>query len=94
MKILALNRVPKKAGHYVYIDNYFTSLRLLRELNVHDIYCTGATRWDRVEGAPIIDLWKAQTGTHDVLQATNGAVRLVRWQDNSEVLVASNWDDP
>ena len=31
---------------------------------------------------------------HDVLQATNGAIRLLRWQDNSEVTFASNKDDP
>ena len=98
VKMLALNTVPKKAGHYVYIDNYFKSLRLLRELTVDGIkYFTALAQSDGTgwsDRAPMKDLRKAQRGTHNVLQATNGTVRPVRWKHNGEVTVASSWDDP
>ena len=94
VKMLAISTVPKKAGNHVHVDVYFASLRLLREFTVDGIYCTGTVRRDRVKPASMKDLRKAQGGIHDVLQAANEAVRLVRWKDNSEVTVASNRDDP
>ena len=86
----------KNAFHHIYIDNYFTSVCLLRELSLGGIYCTGTIRRNRVEGAPLIDLRKANRGVHDALQQTTAKgtfVILVRWQDNSEVTVATNRDD-
>ena len=38
VKNLAADTVVKKAGHHIYIDNYFTSLRLLRELVLDGTY--------------------------------------------------------
>ena len=68
VKDLAADTVVKNANHHIYIDNYFTSLRLLQELAQNGIFCTGTIQRNRVEGAPLKDLRKAARGTYDALQ--------------------------
>lgn len=61
---------------YRYVDNYFTSFRLIEELGQAGHDCTGTIRADRVEKAPLInpkELYKQPRGSYDQVtdQKTN-----------------------
>jgi hypothetical protein len=79
--------------HYsFYVDNFFTSLRLLDEVRQlgHDI--TGTLRANRVENAPIKDvkdMKKTPRGSYDQVTDTTTNVTLVRYNDNNIVTIAS-----
>jgi len=87
-----LSELPKHK-YSVYIDNYFTSLKLLQKLKNDGVACTGTIRANRVEKAPLkpIDkLKKEQRGSFDYLTDLNSGIIVVRWNDNSVVTLASN----
>jgi hypothetical protein len=74
----------------LYIDNFFTSLRLLETLATENIRCVGTIGKDCVEKAPLQDLTKAPRGSYHALRDEKSGVILARWHDNSQVTMASN----
>ncbi|KAF4527789.1 hypothetical protein B566_EDAN015227 [Ephemera danica] len=78
------------AGSTIYIDNFFTSIRLLESLASKGIKCVGTVRKDSVEKAPLQDLTKAPRGSYHAPRDETSGVILVRWHDNSQVTMASN----
>ena len=81
------------AGCHVFIDNYFTSIRLLMSMSAKLIGCTGTIQKNRLRGGQQLlteekELRKSKRGFFEVV-STDG-VNLVQWLDNKGVLVASN----
>ncbi len=81
------------AGCHVFIDNYFTSVRLLMLMSERLIGCTGTIRKNRLRGGQQMlteekELRKNQRGFSEVI-STDG-VNVVQWLDNKGVLIASN----
>lgn len=88
---LCLGFIPPKST--IYLDNFFNSLPLLNSLKIYDINCIGTIREDRVEKAPLQNLKKCDRGSFHVLKDKNSAVTLVRWNDNSQVTIATNVEE-
>ncbi len=87
-----LSKLPK-LNYCLYIDNYFTSLRLLDQLRRDQIAAVGTVRANRVEKCPLKEInlmKKAERGTIDFRTDVTTGTTVVRWQDNSVVTIASN----
>ena len=82
-----------KLNYCLYIDNYFTSLRLLDQLRRDQIAAVGTIRTNRVEKCPLKDISlikKSNGGTMDYRMDVNTGKTVVRWHDTSIVTIASN----
>nr|CAD7431496.1 unnamed protein product [Timema monikensis] len=79
-------------GQYsIYIDNFFTSVRLQEELKSKGHYCTGTIRSNRIEKASLEEastLKKRVRGSYSQLTDTDSGITLIRYHDNI-VTVAS-----
>lgn len=87
-----MTKLPK-LNYCLYIDNYFTSLRLLDQLRRDQIAAVGTIRSNRVEKCPLKDISlmkKDERGTLDYRTDVTTGTTVVRWQDNSIVTIASN----
>ena len=74
------------------MDNFFTSLGLLRLLKSKGIAATGTVRSNRTENSPLIyvkEMKKKLRGTYDIVNNRKSNVTLVRWKDNKVVTAAS-----
>ena len=83
------------AGCHVFIDNYFTSIKLLRTLAEKLIGCTGTVRRNRLRGGQNIlsdekELKKNPRGTSEVVHASEESINVIQWLDNKCVVLASN----
>ena len=79
------------ARSHIYMDNFFTSLRLLDALNERHIHGTGTIRANRLEKCPLMDkntIGKQQRGYSE--EFTDGKVCVVQWLDNRNAITASN----
>ena len=87
-----LSKLPK-LNYCVYIDNYFTSLRLLDQLRRDNVAAVGTIRANRIENCPVKDVQlmkKVERGNYDQRTDKSTGTTVVRWQDNSVVTIASN----
>lgn len=85
---LAKNFVPKLSNGY--IDNFFTTLPLLESFHKDNVSLTGTMRRDRVRSVPLTDFKKKPRGEAEIFSETEQALTVVHWQDNSDVIVATN----
>ncbi|XP_023312894.1 piggyBac transposable element-derived protein 4-like [Anoplophora glabripennis] len=80
--------------YFVYFDNYFTSLVLLRQLQKENIHATGTIRKKR-KGIP--DDFKTdkelKRGDFD-WRVTDDGISCVKWMDKRIVLLGSNYENP
>ncbi|CAG9816434.1 unnamed protein product [Phaedon cochleariae] len=60
-------------------------------LTAKNIYCIGTLRSDRIEKAPLTDLKKQKRGTSHVLRETKTNLVLIRWHDNSQGTIGTNY---
>ena len=74
----------------IYIDNFFNSISLLEKLREENIHVIGTIRSDRVEKAPLREIKKESRGTFHVLHDETSKITLIRWNDNSQVTMATN----
>lgn len=75
-----------------YMDNYFSSLALYRELKALGILASGTIRSNRLHGCPLKsdkDLKKEGRGSYDSKVTEHGDVVIVRWHDNGPVNMIS-----
>lgn len=77
----------------IFIDNFFSSIGLLESLKDEQIYVIGTIRSDRIEKAPLENLQKRERGSYHALREKDSGVTLVRWNDNSQVTVATNLNE-
>lgn len=86
-----LDRVPE--GTHVFVDNYFGSIGLLREMTSrgYDLTCT--LRANRIGDCPIESekaMKKRQRGYFDYRLSKDKKMIIVGWYDNRRVLLGSN----
>ncbi|XP_054259672.1 piggyBac transposable element-derived protein 2-like [Macrosteles quadrilineatus] len=94
MRLVEKAQVPANSGHKLYIDNYFTSVPLIKHLGSTGICATGTLRADRTEHCTvksIKDLQNEERGSFDFRTAEN--IMVVRWHDNSVCTVATNCEN-
>ena len=89
-------KLPSQIGsnYHIIMDNFFTSLNLLRIRKAKGIAATGTARINRLEYAPlrpIKEMEKLERGASDVVTDKNSNLTLVRWKDNKLVTVASTF---
>lgn len=71
--------LPKKVGHKVYCDNYFTTPDLFIHLQKEGIFCVGTVRSNRLKGAQKLlkaekELKKDQRGSFDYVVDANSSL--------------------
>jgi len=70
-----------KRNYFIYVDNYFTSLRLLQKLEGDGVGCTGTIRANRVDKAPLKaaeKMKKEERGSYDYRTDVNSGLVVVR----------------
>lgn len=90
--VLDLIKKLPRGSYSFYMDNYFTSLPLLDEIQKLGHDATGTIRANRVEKAPLKDpkvMKKTTRGSFDQCTDTLSDITLIRYNDNSIVTVAS-----
>lgn len=86
-----LSVIPKPEEHEVYFDNFFTSHSLLLHLRALKICATGTVREQRLQKCPLESMKKSERGAHDWAFDPNGQILSVKWKDNANVCLASNF---
>lgn len=84
-----------RSEHRVYFDNFFTSYKLLVHLKNEGYFATGTVRENRMPKCPLENsksIGKKARGTMDSRYDHNNEISVVRWNDNSVVTVASNFE--
>ena len=82
-----------KRGSHVFVDNYFASLPLLREMTSLGYGLTCTFRSNRIKGCPIKSekiMKKYPRGYFDYVTSNDGKIIVVAWQDRKRVLLGSN----
>lgn len=87
-----LDIVENPQSHKVFFDNYFTSYYLMCLLNEKRFAATGTARANRISHAPLKTGKALERGKHDFTFDANNKILFCRWSDNSEVTVATNFD--
>lgn len=88
-----LSKLPNGFKVHVYIDNFFTSLRLLTALKESGHQGTGTIRANRVEKAPLESLQSIKSkprGSYHQITDKKSGITLVRYNDNNVVTLASS----
>lgn len=88
-----VEKIPDGNSYRLYVDNFFTSPRLLDHLKAMKISVTGTVRANRMEKCPLVEadkLKKDLRGSFDHRLDRNSGMLAVRWNDNSVVTVLSN----
>ncbi|CAG0909551.1 unnamed protein product, partial [Cyprideis torosa] len=79
---------------HFHIDNYFTSLDLMTEMERRGYHVTGTIRPNRIPGNPpllgIEAFKKKERGYFESTSTSDGKILLTRWMDNSTVTLASS----
>lgn len=91
-----LTVVEDPLSYEIYFDNFFTNLDLLCELYELGFRASGTIRADRTEKCPLInpkDMKKKERGAYDFCSDAKSNILLGRWNDNSVVTVATNFDN-
>lgn len=85
--------LPHPADHEIYIDNFFTSHKLLSQMTNLGVRVTGTTRANRTGRCPLLDdkaMKKEERGMHDYCFDGENEVLFVKWYDNSCVTMGTN----
>lgn len=76
-----------------YVDNFFTSTKLIQQLSDMDFYCTGTVRKNRTDKCllPTVESYKKEKrGKYDSAVDNRNEIVGVRWKDNNIVTLLSN----
>ena len=90
-----LDAIPQNTAYRVFMDNFFTSMRLLRFLAANNIRASGTVRENRIGKCPIAskkEIDKFKRGELDYRTTSSDELTIVGWKDNKSVYVASNCD--
>ena len=78
-------------NHRVFFENFFSSFKLLVDLDAKEFRVTGAMRNNRIENCPLAevsDMKKRERGLYDFRRTSN--LKIVCWNDKSVVTIGSN----
>lgn len=92
--VMDLTRSLVNKHHHVFMDNYFTSLPLLRQLRSENIYACGTIRKNR-KGLPtdLIPDKRLNRGSFD-WRVTDDGISFLKWIDKRVVMMVSNYHTP
>ena len=88
-----LEELPRGTAYHIFVDNFFTSFRLLHHLHQNNVQATGVIRSNKLGRCsiePAKALEKKARGFFDQRTDSNGVITVVGWNDNRAVYVASN----
>jgi len=88
-----LEELPRGVSYHVFMDNFFTSFRLLNHLHEHNIQATGVIRSNKLGRCsiePPKSLEKKDRGFFNQRTDSQGVMTVVGWNDNRSVYVTSN----
>jgi hypothetical protein len=88
-----LEELPRETSYHVFIDNFFTSFRLLDHLRANGTRATGVIRSNKLTQCPIESsksLEKKPRGFFEQRTDNMNSLTVVGWNDNRSVYVASN----
>ena len=90
--------IPNNHNHFLYFDNWFTSIPLMRHLATRGIWCCGTVRVNRIPGrkkgkAHDKDLMKKGRGAYEEIRSTGDPIEVtyVKWCDNKIVNIISTF---
>ena len=89
-----IDNLPKQKGYKLVFDNYFNFIELLTKLKEQEIWAIGTLRADRMRQCKLKtekELKKEGRGSFDGAIDLNSGVIIVRWYDNKQVQLASNF---
>ncbi|GBM74764.1 Chimeric ERCC6-PGBD3 protein [Araneus ventricosus] len=92
--VLQLSKRFVSKGHELYFDNYFNSYNLLQILKSKSINAAGTARLNRFYKPPLSSDKECRTkgrGFSQEITSLDGDVALVKWVDNRNVVLASNF---
>lgn len=84
-------------SHRLFFDNFFCSLKLLTSLANLTLRASGTLNKNRLLGCPLLtdrQLKQQGRGASDFRHDTTNEIILLKWNDNSIVHFASNFDSP
>ena len=85
--------LPANNGHTVFFDNYFISITLMEEMKNHGYYASGICRDNRTDKCPISQKNFLKNEPRVAAQSRmSGDIMLMKWKDNKEVTLVSNFD--
>ncbi|XP_065055887.1 piggyBac transposable element-derived protein 2-like isoform X2 [Rhopilema esculentum] len=86
--------LPCHMNHKVFFDNWFSTMELMRYMKNQGLLAVGTIRANRLQGCPLQsnkDLEKNGRGSMDYRVDANSGIIVVKWVDNSTVLLVSNY---
>ncbi|XP_071053564.1 piggyBac transposable element-derived protein 3-like [Onthophagus taurus] len=89
--------IPTHHNYLLYLDNWFSSIKLMTILHEDGIYALGTIRRDRIPGLKLPtekELKRRGRGAYDEFRTSVGdgiKLRVVQWFDNKSVRVASTF---
>ena len=86
--------VMQTSNYHIVMDNYFTSLALLKHLSAMGVAATGTVRTNRMENSPLQDMVKMKKekrGSSDGVNDVSSNIAAVRWKDNKVVNAISTF---
>lgn len=81
-------------GHKIFFDNFFTTFQLLEYLRHKNHIAIGTVRINRFNNPPLVtdkELSNKGRGSYDQVVSRDGAIVLVKWQDNKSIHLGSNF---
>ena len=91
-----LEVLPKGPSYHVYMDNFFTSVRLMKFLGQNNIKASGTLRQNRLakscQISKKVSLQKCKRGHSEQQTAEDSSATVVAWKDNKVVFFTSNCD--
>ena len=89
-----LDVLPKEYSYHVFIDNFFTSVRLMRFLKNNNIKSSGTLRENRIHKNCTISrkkvMSKGKRGFAQQQTSKDSTATIVAWKDNKVVFFTSN----
>lgn len=82
-----------ESGSYVYFDNFFTSMELLRYFKQKGIRATGTARRNRIRNSPLLTekiFCKKVRGFEEHYTDEKHGILVCQWNDNRPVVLATN----
>ena len=75
--------------HFIFMDNYFTSLALLQYLESKDTYACGTIRNNRIGLPNYMKKKNVVKKSGDIVRMMKGNIQVVAWHDKRKVMVAT-----
>ncbi|KAG8235816.1 hypothetical protein J437_LFUL016129 [Ladona fulva] len=87
--VMKLLEKYKELGHSVYMDNYFNSVNLVRQLKLAKLQCTGTLRKNRKNNPKDVIAAELRRDEH-ICRWTDDEICVLKWKDKTDILMISS----